>query len=125
MASPDTRLVERCGALQQRLPHQLIPTNLDGAFATPAPPEEFDPSTASASELMKYGIFLRRPSKEDPPEVQAGWQRVFSRKWLPENRIVRRLETKRGATHNRRKFVKTNAAFSRTTGEAAAFPAVG
>src|SRR5215470_9110383 len=43
MASPDTRLVDRRSALQQRLPHQLIPTNLDGAFATPAYPKEFDP----------------------------------------------------------------------------------
>ena len=112
MASPDTRLVDRRSALQQRLPHQLIPTNLEGAFATPAPPEEFDPNTASASELMKHGIFLRRPSQEDPPEVQAAWQKVFSKKWLPENRIVPRLETKRGVTHNRRKFIKTNAGFS-------------
>jgi hypothetical protein len=112
MASPDTRLVDRRGALQQRLPHQLIPTNLDGAFATPAPPEEFDPNTASASELMKHGIFLRRPSKQDPPEVQATWRRVFSRKWLPENRVVPHLETKRGVTHNRRKLVKTNTGFS-------------
>src|SRR5215470_12809322 len=112
MASPDTRLVDRRSALQQRLPHQLIPTNLDGAFATPAYAKEFDPNTASASELMKHGIFLQRPSREDPPEVQAAWQKVFSKKWLPENRIVPRLETKRGVTHNRRKFIKTNAGFS-------------
>ncbi len=112
MATTNTKAFPTLSALQERLPHQLIPTNLQGVFATPAPAKDFDPNTASASALMMSGIFLRRPSKQDPPEVQAAWQRVFSKQWLPENRVMPLLETKRGITHNRKKFVKTNAGFS-------------
>lgn len=99
-------------AFSKPLPHELIPTNLEGAFGTPGPQRGFDPNTASASELMKNGIFLRRPSVADPLELQAAWQRVFSKQWRPENRIIPQLEPKRGITHNRKTFVKTNAGFS-------------
>ena len=42
-------------ALRKRLPYEVIPTNIEGAFASPAPPENFDPKSASAASLITLG----------------------------------------------------------------------
>ena len=97
---------------RKQLPHELIPTNLAGAFTTPAPPEELDLNTASTASLAKHGLFLRRPTKQDAPEVVAAWEQVFAREWRVQDRIIPHLEPKIGVTHNKRKVRKTDAGFS-------------
>src|SRR2546430_9814289 len=75
-------------AFRRKIPHALLATNLPGAFATPAPPADFNPATASAATLAKYGLLWRRPQQNEDPRVLAAWPKVFSRKWLAKDRIV-------------------------------------
>ena len=89
-------------AFRAKLAYPLLNTNLQGAFASPAPPDTFDPNTASAAELVKQGLLWRRPTATDAPALQNAWKRVFSRKWLAKDRIVPQLETQTGRTHNLR-----------------------
>jgi hypothetical protein len=59
-----------------------IPTNVPGVFTSPAPPEDFDPRTATAASLVQHGLLWPRPGKVDDPRVVAFWEKVFSRRWL-------------------------------------------
>jgi Peptidase A4 family len=90
-------------AFRQKIPFSLINTNVKGAYTTSAPPDSFDPATASAAELVKQGILWRRPAATDSPGLKKAWQKVFSRKWLAKDRIVPELVTQFGKTHNLRK----------------------
>ena len=65
----------------------------------PAPPDTFNPHTASAADLVKNGILIRRPAAGDPPELQAAWNRVFSRQWLAKDRIIPVSVPQIGKTH--------------------------
>jgi Peptidase A4 family len=85
-----------------RVPYELVPTNLAGAFITPAPPADFDPNTASPAALIKHGFLWRRPGKGDDPVLRAAWERAFSRRWRAEDRLVPELEPQVGKTHNLR-----------------------
>jgi hypothetical protein len=84
------------------VPYKLVPTSLAGAFITPEPPADFDPNTASPAALIKHGFLWRRPGKEDDPMLRAAWERVFSRRWRAEDRLVPELEPQVGKTHNLR-----------------------
>jgi hypothetical protein len=96
-------------ALRKRLPYEVIPTNIEGAFASPAPPENFDPKSASAASLIKHGVLWRRPTKRDHPGVVAAWEKVFSRPWHAKDRIVPFLKPQLGRSHQLRAFKKTEA----------------
>jgi hypothetical protein len=72
-------------AFKRSIPYELRPTNLKGVYTIPAPPEGFDPNTASRSERIRHGFLWRRPTANDPPELRAAWEKAFSRKW---DRIV-------------------------------------
>jgi len=112
MATTATEEVTALHAFTKQLPHELVTTNLPGVFASPAPARDFDPNTASAAELIKNGIYLRRPDNQDSPEIRAAWNRVFSHQWLPENRIIPNLESRIGVTHVKRLVTRTNTGFS-------------
>jgi hypothetical protein len=90
------------GAAELRLPYELIPTALSGAFISPAPPDDFDPQTASPASLMRHGLLWRRPQQGDDPALRAAWERVFSRAWRAEDRIIPEFEPQVGKTHNLR-----------------------
>jgi hypothetical protein len=90
-------------AFLKKIPHPVTPTNLKGVYVGAAPPDGFDANKASSAELVKNGILWRRPKASDPPAVRAAWDKVFSRKWLPEDRIVPVLEPQVGRTHVLRK----------------------
>src|SRR5713226_1372903 len=85
-----------------KMPYQLLPTNLKGAYSTPAPPESFNPNSASPSDLMKHGLMWRKPTPSDPPELRAAWEKFFSRKWLAKDRIIPESHPQLGITHNYR-----------------------
>jgi len=89
-------------SFRAKSPYQLIATNLKGAYTTPAPPDTFDPKTASQSDLIKNGLMWRKPSAGDPPELHAAWEKFFSRKWLAKDRIVPESHPQLGVTHNYR-----------------------
>jgi len=108
MATPNAQIT----AFRKKLPHDLTTTNLAGAFSTPAPPRGFDPNTASVAALAKQGIYLRRPTAQDPPALRAAWDKIFSRNWRPEDRIAPHLVTRIGVTHNRRTVRRTDAVFA-------------
>jgi hypothetical protein len=86
-------------AFLQKIPYRVTPTNLKGVYSVVAPPDDFDPNTASASELLKNGILWRRPTATDPPALREAWQKVFSRKWLAKDRVVPVFEPQVGRRH--------------------------
>lgn len=86
-------------AFKAKHPFKLIPTNLRGAYAVPAPADTFDPKSASQSELMKQGLMWRKPGPNDPPELYKAWDRFYSRKWLAKDRIVPESHPQLGVTH--------------------------
>src|SRR5580658_9169637 len=45
----------------------------------PAPPQEFDPITASPKDLAQFGI-PRRPDPQKEPVLRSLWDRAFARK---------------------------------------------
>ena len=83
----------------RHFPYRLVPTNLPGAYATPAPPDDFDPRTASAVSLIKNGVPWRRPQPGDHPALTAAWERLLSRRWLSKDRIVPVLVPVPGKSH--------------------------
>src|SRR5579871_2084202 len=89
-------------AFRAKNPYQLLNTNLRGVYTSPAPPDTFDAKTASQSDLIKNGLMWRKPVAGDPPELQAAWDRFFSRKWLAKDRIVPESHPQLGVTHNYR-----------------------
>lgn len=65
-----------------------IPTNLAGATTIAAPPEGFDPLTASDDRLADYG-FPPRPDKTSMPTEYANWARAMA---ASKTRIIPHLE---------------------------------
>jgi hypothetical protein len=97
---------------RERLPYKVIPTNIDGVYASQLP-DKIDPNTATAGELIKNGLLLRRPGKDQHPALTAAWQKFFSRQWLAKDHIVPYLQPQPGKTHfQRRFFKKTENAFT-------------
>ncbi len=86
-------------AFREKIPHPLLPTNLKGAYAIPAPPEHFDLKTASKTDLLRHGVLWRKPTASDPPAVHAVWDHFVSRKWLAKDRIIPELHPQVGITH--------------------------
>src|SRR5690242_802804 len=93
-------------AFRRKLPFELYPTNLSGAYTSPAPPDDFDAYKASAATLIKHGVTWKRPQKGDYPGLQRAWERIFSRPWLAKHRIVPALEPQPGKLHTLRHLAK-------------------
>lgn len=89
-------------ALRAQTPYELIPTNIPGAYASPAPPEDLDPHTVSPSVMHKHGLLWRRPAATDDPGLVEAWKTAFARKWHAKDRIVPQFEVQRGKTHHLR-----------------------
>lgn len=82
-----------------RVPYEVVPTTLPGAFISPAPPDDFDPNTASTAALIKHGFLWRRPQPGDDPVLRTAWERAFARRWRAEDRLVPEFEPQVGKTH--------------------------
>ena len=108
MSSPGTKsgfILDEQGFLK-KIPYPLVSTGLKGAYASPAPADDFDPNKASAADLVKNGLLWRRPAPTDNPALVAAWNKVFSRKWLAKDRIIPVLEPQVGKTHVLKKPLK-------------------
>jgi Peptidase A4 family len=101
-------------AFRKALPYEIIPTNLPGAYWSPAPPEDLDLNAVDSKTLIKYGLLWRRPESGDRPSLQAAWKKIFSRKWLAKNRIVPKMEVQFGKTHRIKDLKKAETGY--TTG---------
>jgi Peptidase A4 family len=88
--------------LDLRVPYPIIPTDVPGVFISPPPPADFDPNTASRQSLIRNGFLWRRPEAGDDPALRAAWDRVFSRQWRAEDRVVPEFEPRTGKTHGLR-----------------------
>jgi Peptidase A4 family len=99
-------------AFRKAIPYELVPTNLPGAYASPAPPEDLDPNTADRKTLIKHGGLLRRPEAGDRPTLRAAWKKVFSHKWLAKNRIIPKQEVQFGKTHQIKGLTKTDQGYT-------------
>jgi hypothetical protein len=60
------------------LPDNALPTNLEGVYALPPPPENFYPLTANNRILKMYGLPSRPDAKKNPQALRA-WKRALSR----------------------------------------------
>jgi hypothetical protein len=87
----------------KKIPFTLTPTSLAGVYANPAPPDDFDPHSASQLDLARYGLLWRKPAAGGPPEIKQAWDKFFSKKWLAKNRIVPEFEPQIGVSHNLKK----------------------
>jgi Peptidase A4 family len=83
--------------LREKFPG-LIATNLKGAYALPAPPDNFDPRKASTDELAKHALFSL-PAPHNPALAKA-WERVFSPGRHAEDWVVPELKPQVGRTHH-------------------------
>jgi hypothetical protein len=90
-------------AFKNKLPFPVVRTNIPGAFAMKGWPGGFDLETATPSELMKHGVFWRRPKSEDDPRLIAAWQEgvAQARKAKDRNWLVPVLEPQIGRSHLR------------------------
>ena len=84
------------------MPYELIPTTLPGAFISPAPPDDFDPNTASTAALIKHGFLWRRPQPGDDPVLRTAWERAFARRWRAEDRLVPEFAPQPSMSHHLR-----------------------
>jgi len=101
MSSDHTTTRERHEIFAKKLPFPIIPTNIEGAYTSPAWPADFDLSTASSTELMRHGVFFRRPGPEDDPRLVEAWKQATSRVWRAEDRIIPVMEVQTGKSHLR------------------------
>jgi hypothetical protein len=62
-----------------RVPYEVIPTTMAGAFISPPAPADFDPASSSTASLIKNGFLWRRPDESADPGNRAAFQRAFSR----------------------------------------------
>ena len=51
----------------------------EGRLRESAAPDDFDANMASATELIKQGLYWRRPKPTDDPAIVNAWDKVFSR----------------------------------------------
>jgi Peptidase A4 family len=86
--------------------HTLIPLNIPGAFTTPAPPEEFNINDTSPADLIRHGIYWRRPEPGDPPVMAAAWEALLSRRWYVKDRVVPYLVPRPARPHFPRKVTR-------------------
>ena len=84
------------------VPYPLEPSDLRGVFTTPAPPRGFDPNKVSPRDLVRAGMLWKRPDAASPPAFHVAWDRVMSRTWRPEDRVVPQFAVQTGKTHHLR-----------------------
>ena len=82
-----------------KVPYELVPTTMAGAFISPAPPADFDPNTATRRSLIEHGFPWRRPDETSDPVLRVAWQHAFSRSWSAEDRLIPELVPQPGKTH--------------------------
>jgi hypothetical protein len=99
-------------AFRKMMPYELIPTNLPGAYWSPAPPDDLDLNTVESKTLIKHGLLWRRPAAADRPSLRAAWDKIFSRKWQAKHRIVPKLEVQYGRTHRMKGLKKTDTGYT-------------
>jgi Peptidase A4 family len=62
-------------------PDSLIPTNVNGVYVFPPPPDGLDLASAEDSVLENHGIFLPRPVGSENPALAAIWDKISGQKW--------------------------------------------
>ena len=65
------------------LPFEVIHTAVPGAYDIPAPPQGFDPNTASAEERRRYGMVWRRSVAKRHAPTRALWEKLSARSFTP------------------------------------------
>jgi hypothetical protein len=102
-------------SFRKALPFDVVPTNVEGAYATTDMPKAHDLAAPSKTTLLKQGIVFRKPGANDRPGVVKAWDRAFGPKGLTEKTIVPILQPQMGKTHHLRKPAeKGNTAFTGT-----------
>ena len=106
---------EHLESFRKSLPFEVVPTNVEGAYATANLPTDHDVESPSRTTLLKRGIVFRKPGANDRPGVVKAWERAFGPQGLAEKAIVPVLQPQMGLTHHlRRPVAKVNTAFTGT-----------
>lgn len=88
--------------VRQKLPFNLIPTNIEGVHSFVPPPKGIDLTRADRKTLLKHGIWLRRPDLQREPKLFAMWHRYVTEIWTEENFVPPVFEATNDIPHNLR-----------------------
>jgi hypothetical protein len=87
---------------QEKLPYNLIPTNLNGVSSFVPPPKGTDLTKADRGTLLKHGLWMRRPDPDREPKLFAMWHRYVTEIWTEENFVPPVFEVTKDTPHNLR-----------------------
>ena len=85
---------------QQKLPFNLIPTNLEGVHSFVPPPKGTDLTKADQETLLKHGLWMRRPDLDREPKLFAMWCRYVNEIWTEENFVPPVFEVTKDTPHD-------------------------
>ena len=88
--------------VQEKLPYNLIPTNLNGVSSFVPPPKGTDLTKADRGTLLKHGLWMRRPDPDREPKLFAMWHRYVTEIWTEENFVPPVFEVTKDTPHNLR-----------------------
>jgi hypothetical protein len=95
---------EHLESFRKALPFYVVPTNVEGAYATTDILKEHDLAAPSKTTLLKRGIVFRKHGANDLPGVVKAWERAFGPKGLTEKTVVPVLQPQMGRTHHLRQL---------------------
>jgi hypothetical protein len=95
--------------LRRATPFALEATDLKGVFTIPPPPDDFDPNTASNTDLIRAGLPFGRPGRTASPAAHAAWPKMTSRPWRASDRIVPQFDVQTGNIHRLRRAPRRQA----------------
>ncbi len=98
-------------AFCKRLPYELSPSNLPGAYISPAPSKDLDFNSVDTRTLVKHGLLWRRPTAKDRPTLHAAWKQLCSRKWQAKNRLIPTMDVQFGKSHQIKSLKKDNTGY--------------
>jgi hypothetical protein len=84
----------------QKLPLNLMPTNLEGVHSFFPPPKGTDLTKADRGTLLKHGVWMRRPDPDREPKLFAMWHRYVTQIWTEENFVPPVFEVSNDIPHN-------------------------
>src|ERR1700761_5575724 len=86
-------------AFRTKLPFEVVPTKVPGAFAGRGLPLGFDLKTATPAALKAHGIFWNRPAPDADPRLVAAWNEAADRIKNVKEWLVPELDVQVGKRH--------------------------
>jgi hypothetical protein len=90
----------------KKLPFPVVETKIKGVYANPGWPSDFDLEKATPTELMKHGIFWRKPGAGDDPRLVQAWHEGAAKARTIKKWLVPEFEPQIGKKHLRGPVVR-------------------